>query len=69
MKEFTLKGHEYIELNNLLKAMNFVASGGEANMFIVSGEVEVNGETELRKRKKLRAGDKVLFNGEEIVIR
>lgn len=67
--EFTLKGYDYIELNNLLKAMNLVGSGGEANMFIISEEVLVNGEVETRKRKKLRAGDKVTFNGQTIEVK
>lgn len=67
-KEFDLAGHEFIELNKLLKLLRFVGSGGDANQMIVSGEVKVNGEVELQKRKKLRPNDTVEFMGKEIVI-
>ena len=64
---FTLKS-EYIQLSQLLKHMNFVQSGGEAKMVILDGMVFVNGEVELRVRRKLRVGDKVEFEGREIEV-
>jgi ribosome-associated protein len=67
--EFSLEGQEFIELNRLLKLMSLVSSGGEANMFISNGEVLVNGEVELRKRNKIRAGFKVKFNGQIILVK
>lgn len=67
--EFALDGQEFIELNRLLKLMSMVNSGGEANMFISDGQVLVNGEVELRKRNKIRAGFKVKFNGQTIVVK
>ncbi len=67
--EFELTGYEYIELNKLLKIMSLVGTGGEANMAILSGEVMVNGQIESQKRKKLRIGDKVEFNGKIITIK
>lgn len=67
--EFALDGQEFIELNRLLKLMSLVNSGGEANMFISDGQVLVNGEVELRKRNKIRAGFKVKFNGQTILIK
>jgi len=69
MTEFQLSGHEYIELNKLLKLMRLVESGGMANVVIEEGLVMVNGATELQKRKKLRVGDKVEFEDAEIVIK
>lgn len=64
MEVFKLKtDEEYIELNNLLKALGWVSTGGEAKIRIDQGEVTVNGEVETRKRKKMRAGDLVLFEG------
>lgn len=69
MIEFELQGKDFIPLNNLLKFLNLVMSGGEANQMIENGEVKVNGIVEMQKRKKLRAGDKVLFNKQEIIIR
>jgi ribosome-associated protein len=47
MEKFTLReGEEYIELNNLLKTLSWVVTGGEAKIRIDQGEVTVNGETE-----------------------
>ena len=53
---------EFIELYKLLKYENLVQSGGEAKFVIAEGLVQVNGEIETRKRKKLFAGDIVEFN-------
>jgi ribosome-associated protein len=69
MKEFDLDGHEFIELNKLLKLLRIVGSGGEANILIENGEVMVNGAIETRKRNKLRAGDIVLFQESSVLIR
>ena len=66
--KFSLKESEYIELNKLLKIMNLVGTGGESNVHITEGRVLVNGAVEIQKRKKLRVGDKVLFNKKEILI-
>ncbi|MBV6441150.1 MAG: RNA-binding S4 domain-containing protein [Haliscomenobacteraceae bacterium CHB4] len=60
--EFEIKSQDYITLNNLLKVLHLVGTGGEANIRISNGEVRVNGEVETQKRKKLRAGDKVEFH-------
>ncbi len=65
---FNLNGQEYIELNKLLKLTGVVESGGFANMVITGEDVLVNGVTETRKRKKLREGDVIEFNGERIDI-
>jgi len=61
MIEFKLT-EEYIQLNNLLKALSLVGSGGEAKLLIKEGLVLVNGEVEFQVRKKLRAGDKIQFD-------
>ena len=68
MHTFKLEGKEYIEMNKILKIFNLVGSGGEAKMRIRDGEAIFNGEVEWQVRKKLRAGDKVSFAGEEILI-
>ncbi|MEO9485531.1 MAG: RNA-binding S4 domain-containing protein [Ekhidna sp.] len=65
---FKLEGHEYIELNKLLKIMQLVGSGGEAKQFIDEGLVQVNGQVEKQRRKKLRVGDKVSFEGQEVAV-
>ncbi|MCL2915766.1 RNA-binding S4 domain-containing protein [Shewanella corallii] len=56
-------GDEFIELYKLLKAEGLVEGGGEAKHVIGEGMVQVNGEVETRKRKKLVVGDKVEFQG------
>lgn len=63
--ELELRG-EFIQLDNLLKAMDLVASGAEAKQQILAGLVKVNGEVETRIRRKLRAGDSVEFGGQQI---
>lgn len=69
MKEFDLEGHEYIALNQLLKMMGLVETGGEANIRVDDGEVKVNDVIELQRRKKLRSGDKVDFKAQTIIIK
>ncbi|MBL4705413.1 MAG: RNA-binding S4 domain-containing protein [Flavobacteriales bacterium] len=67
MTQFKLTS-EYIQLNNLLKALSLVGSGGEAKMHILEGLVRVNNLVEIQVRKKLRDGDQVEFNGEIIKV-
>jgi ribosome-associated protein len=57
---------EPIELYKILKFDNRVQSGGEAKFVIAEGLVQVNGEVETRKRKKLFSGDIVEFEEEQI---
>ena len=59
---------EFITLQSLLKAAGLTDSGGAAKVAILAGEVKVDGEVELRRGKKIRAGQKVSFAGEEIVV-
>ncbi|OKH17354.1 RNA-binding protein [[Limnothrix rosea] IAM M-220] len=57
-----------IQLDQFLKVMNFVATGGQAKAMIQGGFVDVNGETETRRKKKLRHGDIVSFEGETVQV-
>ena len=50
---------EFIELNNLLKVMGIVDSGGAGKMLVAQGNVKVDGQQELRKTCKIRAGQMV----------
>lgn len=50
---------DFIKLDSFLKLANLVGSGGEAKILIADGEVSVNGETELRRGRKLYPGDVV----------
>ena len=65
--EFSLKS-EFIELDNLLKAMRLVGSGAVARQRIEEGLVKVNGQVEMRIRRKLRVGDSVEFREHRISI-
>jgi len=65
---FQLRDHDHIPLNNLLKVLNLVETGGEANIRITDGEVKVNGQIETQKRKKLRPGDVIEFQKQKITI-
>ncbi len=68
MDEFVLDQNEYIELNSLLKVMGLCETGGMAKAAIAEGLVRVNGIVEQRRRRKLRKGDRVEFEGDEIII-
>ncbi len=57
-----------IRLDQFLKWMNVVVSGGEAKHLIQAGEVVVNGEVETRRSRKLRDGDRVAFMGRQMVV-
>ena len=59
---------EFIELDNVLKALHLVVNGAEAKQQIQVGAVSVNGAVESRVRRKLRAGDSVEFGGQKIDI-
>jgi len=68
METFQLEGHEFIQLNQLLKLTGIAQSGGDANQLILNGEVLVNEEIATEKRKKIRAGDKVQLNDLTVVV-
>ena len=65
MLELQLRG-DYIELDKLLKALGLVESGGRARVLIAAGEVKVDGQVELRKTAKIRAGQVVSVQGARI---
>ncbi len=67
MIEFVIKG-EFIELVKLLKAASLASSGGEAKLMVEDGIAQVNGEAEMRKRRKLRPGDVVEIMGNQITV-
>jgi ribosome-associated protein len=66
--DFPLRG-EYITLDALLKATGMAGSGGEAKSLIIDGAVQVNGEPELRRGRKVRAGDVVLMAGQRVQVK
>ena len=67
MQNFKIKG-EFIELIQLLKVLGIAETGGHAKIIVDDGLVKLNGVVEIRKRAKLRVGDKVELDGEIIVM-
>ena len=65
MKKVTITT-EFIKLQDLLKFANLVETGGEAKERVQGGEVRVNGEVCTMRGKKIRPGDVVSFNGQEL---
>ncbi|WP_163195814.1 S4 domain-containing protein YaaA [Clostridium thermarum] len=63
MKEIKIET-EYIKLDSFLKWCGEFAQGSDAKMFILAGNVKVNGEVELRRGRKLRNGDIVEFGNQ-----
>lgn len=59
---------EFIKLEALLKLANLVGTGGKAKMLIQDGQASVNGEVCTMRGKKLRPGDTVQFQGQEILV-
>lgn len=66
--DFELRG-EHIALDALLKATGLADSGGQARQRVAEGLVQVDGQVELRKTAKIRAGQVVAFAGQRIAVR
>ena len=64
---FTLKG-EHIALCDLLKIEGIADSGGQGKAMVAEGLVTVDGETELRKTAKIRAGQIVECMGQQVQV-
>ena len=65
MKKVTITT-EFIKLQDILKLANLVETGGEAKDRIQNGEAQVNGEVCTMRGKKIRPGDVVRFDGQEL---
>ena len=64
---FDLDG-DFVELNQLLKLVGLCDSGGAGKAIVASGVVKVDGQRELRKTCKIRAGQVVLLGDVRITI-
>jgi len=60
---------DHVELNQLLKLVGLCDSGGAGKAIVASGAVTVDGEVELRKTCKIRAGQVVVVDDVEIRVR
>ena len=63
--EFELD-RDHVELNQLLKLVGLCDSGGAGKAIVASGAVSVDGEVELRKTCKIRAGQVVVVDDVQI---
>lgn len=52
----------------LLKALNWVETGGHAQLVVMDGLVRYNGKVDRRKRLKVKVGDVVEFEGKKVKI-
>ncbi|GEM47937.1 RNA-binding S4 domain-containing protein [Deinococcus cellulosilyticus] len=52
-----------MDLQDWLKLHDWVQTGGHAKVVIQSGLVKVNDQVETRRRRKLRDGDTVAYQG------
>jgi ribosome-associated protein len=59
---------ETIKLDQFLKLMAIVQTGGEAKLLIQNGDVRVNGAVETRRGRKLVVGDRVSVLGETLTV-
>jgi ribosome-associated protein len=67
ISKFKIEG-DYIELIKLLKVTGLCGSGGMAKIVVGEGQVKVDGMVELRKRCKIRRGQRVEFEGNVIEV-
>ncbi|MFZ6863179.1 RNA-binding S4 domain-containing protein [Undibacterium sp. Ji67W] len=65
--DFSLEG-EFVELNQLLKLVGLCESGGAGKQIVASGDVSVDGQQELRKTAKIRAGQVVQLGDIKITV-
>lgn len=68
MQEVKIKD-AFIKLGQALKLAGLVESGIDAKFAIQDGLVQVNGQVETRRGKKLVDGDRVSFEGNMFVIK
>lgn len=68
MQEIALGEQPHIDLCDLLKVAGIVPTGAVGKHTVAAGEVKVDGQVELRKRAKIRAGQIVECKGEKVKV-
>lgn len=58
----------YITLQQFLKLKNIANSGGEAKILVKELDIQVNGEKENRRGRKLYTGDIIYINNKKYVV-
>ena len=56
-----------MKLDQFIKWQGLVSTGGEAKHMITSGFISVNGTKELRRGRKLRNGDQIIFGNIKLI--
>ncbi|MGO1469031.1 MAG: S4 domain-containing protein YaaA [Tissierella sp.] len=67
MKEIKIDT-EYIKLDQFLKLCGIASTGGHAKILIKEGNVEVNGEVNTMRGKKLRKNDTITIENNNFKI-
>ncbi len=63
-----MSGEPFIKLDQFLKVMGVAPTGGQAKIMVQYGAVQVNGEVETRRGRKLRPGDQVTVDDRTFVV-
>ncbi len=59
---------DFIKLGQALKLAGLVESGVDAKVEIQEGFVKVNGKVEVQRGKKIRIGDVIEYDGQQIKV-
>jgi len=59
---------DFITLGQFLKLTDWIQSGGQAKIAVKELNIQVNGEKENRRGRKLYDKDKVQINGQDYII-
>ena len=57
-----------MKLDQFLKFIGAVQTGGQGKMVIMSGKILVNGIVEKRRGRKLIDGDQIIFDNETYIV-
>ncbi len=68
MKEIVINT-EYIQLQNALKILDIIYSGGESKVYLSMNDVYVNDEIERRRGRKLYDGDILKIEGISYIVK
>ena len=59
---------DYITLQQFLKLIGIVSTGGQAKLYLQEADITVNGEKENRRGRKLYPEDIVVVEGKKFVV-
>ena len=65
---FIRQGEDFIRLGQAMKKAGLVGSGVDAKFLIQDGLVQVNGEVDQRRGRKVYEGDVITFEDQEIKV-